>query len=249
MKINYIHTEAIHNPAAAAEVLPCIFHMVKPQSVADVGCGTGSWLKVARELGATKITGIDGIHVDRSMLCIPEESFIQHDLRLPIQAGAKYDLAICLEVAEHLPEKDAEHIVSMLTGFSDIILFSAGIPGQGGQFHINEQWPAYWQAKFKAHGFLAIDNLRPLFWDNAKVDWWYRQNMLLYVKEELVPLLGFRASAVVPAYVHPELLQLKLEMQQESQRHISYLEDIISKELNHPRVVPAFRRLIKALIR
>ncbi|WP_439697075.1 class I SAM-dependent methyltransferase [Mucilaginibacter sp. AW1-7] len=249
MKINYIHTEAIHNPAAAAEVLPYLFQLLKPHSVADIGCGTGSWLKVARDLGAKKIRGIDGIHVDRDMLCIPEDAFVQHNLTFPIQADMKYDLAICLEVAEHLPEKNADQIVSVLTDFSDIILFSAGIPGQGGQFHINEQWPAYWQAKFKDHDFLAVDNLRPVFWNNPRVDWWYRQNMLLYVKKDLIPQLGFQATAAVPAYVHPELLHLKLDMQRESQGHIAYLEGIIDKELNHPRVIPALRRLIKSIIR
>ncbi len=249
MRINYTHSEDVHNTAAATEVLPFVFNMIHPVSVADIGCGTGSWLKVAKTLGARQVLGVDGIRVDQAMLCIEPGEFLQHNLALPLITDNKFDLAICLEVAEHLAEKDADNIVDILAGLSDVILFSAGIPGQGGQFHENEQWPAYWQQKFEDRGCYPIDNLRPVFWDNARVDWWYRQNMLLYVKKNAVDRLNLTAAAKLPAYIHPELLKLKQQMLQEKQQHIDYLEDIVRREVDKPLFIPSLKKLIKSVIR
>src|SRR4051812_41725708 len=122
MEIKYIHTEAIHNTGAANEVLPYVFGLIRPERVIDIGCGTGSWLEVAKQLGAKEIRGIDGIHVEKSMLCINENEFLQHDLTIYLPAGSKYDLAMCLEVAEHLPETAADNIIAILCDHSDVVL-------------------------------------------------------------------------------------------------------------------------------
>jgi SAM-dependent methyltransferase len=249
MEINYIHSEAIHNTGAANEVLPYVFDLLHPGGVVDVGCGTGSWLKVAKQLGAKEILGIDGIHVEKSMLCINEDEFLQHDLTLPLPAGTKYDLAICLEVAEHLPEVAADNIITILCAHSDIVLFAAALPGQGGQFHINEQWPAYWQEKFKRNGFSAYDILRAPFWDNSKVDWWYKQNMFLYIKEGAGPVLNIRDSADLPVFIHPELFDDKLQKLQAAENMIAYLENIILQRLTMPRFIPSLKLLIKSMLK
>ncbi|MFC0514581.1 class I SAM-dependent methyltransferase [Mucilaginibacter angelicae] len=249
MEINYIHSEAVHNSDAAHEVLPYLFDLVRPESVIDIGCGTGSWLKVAKQLGVGRIRGIDGIHVDRSMLCITEEEFLQHNLTLPLPARDNYDLAICLEVAEHLPEEAADNIIEILCGHSDLVLFSAAIPGQGGQFHINEQWPAYWQKKFGTHGFLPYDILRDRFWDNLSVNWWYKQNMFLYIREGSGQRLNIKASAALPVFIHPELFDDKLQKLQVAEKTIVYLEGIILQRLTRPRFLPSLKLLLKSIIK
>src|SRR5690606_34222821 len=105
------------------------------------------------------------------------------DLTKKLELNKKYDMAISLEVAEHLPESAADTFVESLTSHASIILFSAAIPQQGGQYHVNEQWPNYWNEKFKKRGFQAFDILRSEFWNNEHVPWWYRQNMVFFVKQ------------------------------------------------------------------
>jgi SAM-dependent methyltransferase len=185
--------------AAPREVVPMVMDLVKPNSVLDVGCGIGTWLKAFEEKGIDDCLGIDGDYVDRSLFRIPEEKFQTVDLRNGWALKRKFDLAISLEVAEHLPESSADLFVESLINHGTTILFSAAIPGQGGQNHLNEQWPEYWQEKFLKHGFYFHDTIRPLIWNNSKVDWWYKQNVFL-VKREKPSSLPYQSLSVI----HPE---------------------------------------------
>lgn len=167
---------------SALEVAPLILKLFTPGSVVDVGCGTGTWAKAYREAGA-RILGIDGRHVRDDQLLINPGEFQRHDLTLPLRLGLRFDLVNCLEVAEHLPGDRAQTFVEDLCRLGDVVVFSAAIPGQGGTHHINEQWPSYWIAHFRANGFRALDCLRASIWDNQRVAWWYAQNMFAFVKE------------------------------------------------------------------
>src|SRR5688572_28225284 len=111
--------------------------------VVDVGCGTGTWLKVWLEHGASNITGMDGDYVNPSTLEMPEWTLQAAELNGPLQANSQWDLAMCLEVGEHLRPESAPGLVGFLTGLAPVVLFSAAIPGQGGVDHVNEQWPHY----------------------------------------------------------------------------------------------------------
>ncbi len=209
MEIKYIHSEEVHNTVAAANVLPLVCRFIKPNSVLDVGCGIGTWLSVARSFGVETVFGIDGDYVDKRLLTehVAKNEFLSHDLNAPFDLGRKFDLAICLEVAEHLPESSSETLVASLVRHSGIILFSAAIPGQGGQNHLNEQWPEYWAKKFAGFEYVFLDIIRPLIWDDPKVDFWYKQNIFLVVKSshELAKKYPHSNSSLV----HPQLYQAK----------------------------------------
>jgi SAM-dependent methyltransferase len=198
---------------AARRVVPAVEALVSPRSVVDVGCGVGTWLSVFRERGVAEILGIDGSYVDPATLLIPAECFLPRDLTGPINVSRRFDMAISLEVAEHLPPSSSGSFVDQITGLSDIVLFSAAIPGQGGANHINEQWQSYWRRLFDERGYAAVDCLRYRFWDDAEVQAYYRQNMLLYVDRELLahcPHLQAEAErgALIPSdLVHPLLLE------------------------------------------
>src|SRR6266511_1612991 len=134
--------------------------LVRPRSVVDVGCGLGPWLAVFREHGVSDVQGIDGAWVDRSKLIIPEDRFLAVDVRRPIQLERRFDLAVSMEVAEHLPGECAPVFVDSLARLAPVVLFSAAIPFQGGVGPINEQWPEYWAEHFARNGYAVIDCIR-----------------------------------------------------------------------------------------
>jgi hypothetical protein len=173
---------------SARAMLPQVLKLQPAESVLDVGCGWGAWLHAAKELGVGRVMGVDGSYVDRAALLIEQNEFvacqletewIQHSLR---GTYGRFDLTLCLEVAEHLPPEDAAAFVRSLTHTSDVVLFSAAIPFQGGTHHVNEQWPEYWALLFRSHGYVCCDCLRRQFWSNPLVQWWYSQNALLFVR-------------------------------------------------------------------
>ncbi|HIH37836.1 methyltransferase domain-containing protein [Candidatus Woesearchaeota archaeon] len=170
---------------SAREVAPIIHSLLKGKSVADVGCGVGSWLLAFQEQGIHDYLGIDHPRVQKEII-IPPEKFYPHDLTRPLRLNRKFDIAISLEVAEHLPKTAASIFVETLTRLSDQIVFSAAIPHSGGHHHINEQWPTYWAALFKKRGYLVIDPFRRALWNNENVEWWYAQNMLCFIKKSLL---------------------------------------------------------------
>jgi len=196
----YVHTESIHNLSAPRVIAPLVMERIKPASVLDVGCGTGTWLKAFEEHGVSDVLGVDGDHLDRSLLQIAADRFLEKDLRRGFSLGRKFDLVLSLEVAEHLDERCADDHVQTLVDHGDTILFSAAIPGQGGQNHVNEQWPDYWQEKFAKHGFYFNDAIRPQIWNNPQVDWWYRQNIFLVTKKPQP-----ESATGIRSVVHPEL--------------------------------------------
>lgn len=171
---------------SAQVVVPMIQNLIQPQSVVDVGCGVGSWLSVFDACGVEDYLGIDGDYVDQTMLLIPPSKFQAGDLSLPIHLTRTFDLAVSLEVAEHLPHDRAEQFVKTLTSLAPVILFSAAIPFQGGTGHVNEQWPEYWQTYFNQCGYSLFDVFRTHLWNNEAVQPWYRQNIFLYLREDKI---------------------------------------------------------------
>lgn len=172
---------------AAQQVLPIVNNLFHPESVIDVGCGVGNWLKVwHEELKVNDFFGVEGPYISKDLLAIPSENVLLTDLKQPLKLGKKFDLAMSLEVAEHLPEDKADVFVESLTSLSDIIMFSASIPGQDGTYHINEQIPEYWAEKFSKMGFVTVDFIRDKIWNNPKVEWWYQQNILLFIRENVL---------------------------------------------------------------
>ncbi|MEO0513530.1 MAG: hypothetical protein AAF108_11650 [Planctomycetota bacterium] len=188
-------------------------------SVVDVGCGVGSWLKGAGESGAGRVFGVDGDYVERDRLMIDAGWFSPVDLERAdevvrvVGERGPFELSMSLEVGEHLPAARASGLVGVLTSAAPVVLFSAAVPGQGGMHHINERWPGFWSELFEARGYGFVDRLRREFWHDERVEWWYRQNMLLYVRRDdaaavaRVTAGGERLSGVGErpmSLVHPE---------------------------------------------
>jgi SAM-dependent methyltransferase len=172
--------------ASARVIAPLICDLIHPRSVLDVGCGRGAWLRAFREIGVDFIQGLDGDYVGRDALLIPSESFVSADLAKLTKLPGNYDLAVCLEVIEHLSSQAGRNIVTALTEAAHVILFSAAVPGQIGTGHVNGQWPEYWRQLFETRGYRLLDPIRPRIRDDQRVAWWYRQNILMFASEKTI---------------------------------------------------------------
>jgi SAM-dependent methyltransferase len=171
---------------SAEEIVPLILELVPTCSVVDVGCGEGAWLAVFTKNGVLDVLGVDGDYVDRDTLQIPRERFQTADLSKPLEIGRTFDLAVSLEVAEHLPPECAASFIESLTRLAPVVLFSAAIPFQGGNHHVNEQWPDKWAGLFQEHGYRVVDCIRKRVWQNDAVEYWYAQNALLFVRSDVL---------------------------------------------------------------
>ena len=175
---------------SADRIVPLVVDLVRPKSVVDIGCGVGTWLASFSAQGSEDIFGVDGEYVDRRMLQIPESRFLAGDLTRPISLGRRFDLVCCLEVAEHLAAESAGTLIDSITSLGPVILFSAAAPYQGGTNHVNEQWPEYWTTLFKERGYLPVDCFRTAIWNDPAVEWWYAQNVLLFLEQAHLESLG-----------------------------------------------------------
>lgn len=189
--------------ASARRILGLVWQARQFQSVVDVGAGAGGWARTAVELGAQRVVAIDGPWT-RKYYSDASIEFREVDLRNEAPGSGRFDLAICVEVLEHLPEARGLELVKWLAESADVILFSAAIPLQGGVGHINEQWPDYWCGAFERYGMSPLDIVRPSVWEDPHVEMWYAQNCMVFTNEKSRTKFQFAERSAMPArLVHP----------------------------------------------
>jgi len=196
-------------------VVSLIMRIVNPDSVVDFGCAVGGALSCFKAKGVSEILGVDGFWVKDEQLLIANDEFIRHDFNKGfLSLPKKYDLAISTEVAEHVEDANADTFIETLVNASDVIVFSAAVPGQGGTNHVNEQWPQYWIDKFSAHDFIVFDCIREYLWNNDDVPFLYRQNLFLFCKNDKTSCLNLpeitskRYNIIHPVHYERKLFQL-----------------------------------------
>lgn len=226
-----------YNTESAKELIPFLIDLFNPTSVIDIGCGNGTWLKVFAEYSSVKeITGVDGEDLKQAELLIDKNDVVQVDLNKSFQLNKKADLLLCLEVAEHLEPLSAHDFIQSLCSHSDIIVFSAAIPNQGGFKHINERDPEYWRKKFAENGYICYDIFREKFWLNERIKWWYRQNLFLYIQNDKARSFPFTPIKNILTLVHPGLLKEKEDA----------INTYLGNEFLNSGVKPRFLQFIKA---
>jgi SAM-dependent methyltransferase len=210
---------------SARKLFRILLQYTRPGSILDVGCGFGAFLAEAQDLGIPDLWGIEGPWIDLEQMLTDAERTTILDLEQGFSLGRRFDLVICTEVAEHVSEASAGSLIRSLVEHSDLVLFSAAIPLQGGHYHINEQFPDYWAEHFAVHGFRAIDLFRPRIWKDPEVLWWLRQNALLFAGPRALQANGKLAAALssetILSIVHPavyldRVLSLQSAMQEQS---------------------------------
>jgi hypothetical protein len=140
---------------------------------------------VAQQMGI-EISGVEGPWSEADKLEIDPSKVTITDLEQPVDVGRKFDLAISLEVGEHLSADAAPHLVKSLVSHADHVIFSAAIPFQGGHHHVNEQFLSYWINLFAEHGYRPIDIFRGPLWNDAGVLWWLKQNCVLFASPSAI---------------------------------------------------------------
>ena len=145
----YAHTDAVHAPMYS-RLAEAVWERLRPASAVDVGCGTGFILARLAEHGVD-VRGVEGSRhaIEASPI---RDRIVRANLEREVPNLGRFDVAICIEVAEHLPKRVAPALVEGLAAMSDRVLFTAAQPGQGGTHHVNEQPREFWLDLFARHG-------------------------------------------------------------------------------------------------
>jgi SAM-dependent methyltransferase len=176
---------------SALRTLPLLLNVLSIGSVLDIGCGAGAWLAAYRQLGVPDLLGVDGDYVDRSLLMMDVAHFRAFDIAAPFDLGRRFDIVQCLEVAEHVSPHSSSVLLDNIVRHGNQVLFSAAVPGQGGENHVNERPYAYWRAMFSARGFRLFDFMRGRMSPIPSIEPWYRYNTLFFAHDSIVNRLPY----------------------------------------------------------
>ena len=188
--------------SSAEIIVPFLLSRYHPRDLLDIGCARGLWASIAHAAGVF-VFGIDDAEIPPDKLLIPEDRYIRLDFESDIRSvRADYDMALCLEVAEHLTPGSGDRLVEWLCRSAKTIVWSAAVPFQGGSGHINEQWPSYWHERFRKLGFEPDGMPRLALWHTKSIQPYYRQNLMVYQRDG-------GPSVFTQDLVHPDLWTYK----------------------------------------
>jgi len=173
--------QSAHTAEAVVKTLLDFIHL--PANVLDIGCGIGIWSKTLKDAGVAKTVLIDHPSNKKENLLLNDTEFVNADMNISFPEVYKSDLAVCIEVAEHLKPGRSQAIIDYISQCTDTVLFSAAIPGQGGIGHINLHYADYWETIFAGFGFKKYDIIRPLIIADENIEYFIRQNIFLYERE------------------------------------------------------------------
>jgi hypothetical protein len=158
------------------------------ESSLDLGAGDGYWSYVLWEMGC-EAYAIEVSELAREVM--PEQvSVFVHDLCLPLNLRRRYDLVLCIEVAEHLPPEAADTLCDTIAHHCGrYVLFTAAPPGQGGHGHLNCQPPKYWIDKLTQRGLVYLEDWSQYTqqaWKNILSETmpWLPRNVMIFYRLE-----------------------------------------------------------------
>jgi hypothetical protein len=171
-------------------IAEAIVQQYNPQSVIEFGCGKGDLSRAFASMGLS-VFAFDG-YANPDFYELENITFAKVDfngtLALKTHLAAlkrKFDVAICLEVAEHLDPSVSSELIEVITSVSDVVIFSAAVPGQGGDGHINCRSREFWYDQFTKNNFEIADTIRVRLRGKDDVAVWYRLNVIDYVKRNV----------------------------------------------------------------
>lgn len=162
-----------------------LMNQFSPLVLVDCGCGHGGISQEFLNNGCKEAYLFDGSPDAVEMAkAVGMKNVKQLDFTSAESIPAKGDLAICLEVAEHIPAAYANNLCRLLSGVAPILVFTAAPPGQGGHLHVNNQPQSYWINRFSKFGMRydakAVNEIRAKF--NGKMLSDYDENLMVFVR-------------------------------------------------------------------
>jgi hypothetical protein len=186
---------AMSSRYAASKIVGLVNDALHVKSVLDIGCAGGEWLNAWHAGGVENFHGIDGEYVRPDFLKIPQARFTSANLAKSFSLGKRFDLVQSLEVAEHIEPAATEIFIENIVRHAErFVLFSAAVPGQGGENHLNEQQYDFWRQQFVARDFSMFDFVRPLVAGDRQISFWYRYNVFLFVRNACAINLASRVA-------------------------------------------------------
>ncbi len=194
----------------ASVVVPLLMERIRPTSVLDLGAGVGSFMRAFLDRGVDDVAGVDLCLFEPDLFVVDPALIDQGDLNEPVDRGRRYDLTISLEVGAYLPDHDV--LVDSLVRHAPVVVFSAAVPSQDLLHQHHGAFPSSWAARFAVHDYVLLDVFRPVLWNDERLPFWFRQNLLLFVHRphlDAHPELAEPPAAPPPLdIVHPALYEI-----------------------------------------
>ena len=152
-------------------------------SITDLGCGTGHYVKMIEDLDI-KTQGFDGNPDTKKWdvsggLCVGPVDIVEKKF------WNVTDAAMSIEVAEHIPAEYEEAFINNLVNSARHFIFlSWGVPGQGGEGHVNGQWGVDVVQKMKKRGWERNDKYTNMLQKDASFDWLKKNVQVFNRKKE-----------------------------------------------------------------
>lgn len=168
----------------AREFCVALDRQFDPGRVIEFGCGAGRFMDPLTERGV-EVFGIDRSTKGFAASSLPIDHFAVHDLRDPYETTREYDLALCIEVLEHIPAADAATAVASVAEAAPVAIVTAAPPGQGGTHHVNERPPDYWKEQFAAVDMRFDPEVTAAIADaiDPRALTWLTENLLVFERE------------------------------------------------------------------
>lgn len=190
---NSLYTEEYYSERTEGEKVEVAekFHELiseefSPESVFDVGCAIGHFLQPFHENGV-EVHGVDAHPSSREHSVIPESKIDIQDLTEGYNSPDKvFDLVLCLETLEHIPESSEDKVVELIAGLGELLVISAATPDQGGMHHVNEKPKSYWINRFEKKGFSFDSETTQKFKSAIELEDERKDNLLIFEREEEV---------------------------------------------------------------
>lgn len=235
-QVTYKFSVTRYNYESAKKILSVIVPLLpKVSSVLDLGCGLGAWSSVLEEQLNPKLELIDHPATPIEELLVEDKSvFKPLNLDISLPCEGQRDMILCIEVLEHFKEEVALRLHDFICNSTDLVLFSAAVPGQGGIGHINCRRHSYWHDKFSNRGFKYFDGFKSEIVHDQAIPFWLRQNLFIYYRDNYSSYFKGRANYTPEGFelIHSGMLKNEIGLKVIVKHMPSLLIKFISRKLH-----------------